>query len=116
MEDDSDGSQHVRSFGLDVAARFELGEALGLVHATLVRPFTWPDAQGRFENGGFWGLVEFHDNPSDHQIARLWQGDYLRLEPVPDRAPRLPYPSLVVQPVRVVRGDRPRWLVVEVEE
>jgi hypothetical protein len=44
------------------------------------------------------------------------RGDSLRLETDPDRPPGLPVPSLVVQPVRVVRGDRARWLVVEVGE
>jgi hypothetical protein len=66
-----EASEHVRSFGLDASARFEQGEALGLVHATLTRPFTWPDAQGAFENGELFGLVEFYDDVNDEQGARL---------------------------------------------
>ena len=73
-KDDADTSRYVRSFALDVLARFEHEEVLGLVHATMARPFTWPDAQGRFENGGFFGLVEFYDSLSDHDIGRLRRG------------------------------------------
>jgi len=110
----ADGSHHVRSFGTDALAEFEDGSELGVVHVTMVRPFRYLDDAGTFENGEFWGLVEFSDLDESAR-ARLAQGDLVRLlSESGSTTRRLPVASLVVEPVRDVRGDRPRWLVCEV--
>ena len=109
------GSHYVRSFGVDVLAEFEDGEPLGLVHATMVRPLIESDERGSFENGEFWGLVEFYDDLGDTARVRLVRGDLVNLRSQPDNpVRRLPVPGFVVEPVRDVRGELTRWLVREV--
>ena len=110
-------SDYVRNFGSDLLAEFEDGESLGVVHATMIRPFSEADEAGNFENGEFWGLLEFQSNLGDAAIERLSRQDLVRLKSDPDDPMlRLPVPTLVVEPVLDVRGDRPRWLVYEVPE
>jgi len=108
---DFDGSHYVRSFGSDLLAEFEDGESLGVVHATMVRPFSQVGDPAKIDNGEFWGLVEFSVDLSKSARTRLLRGEFVRLRPDPRD---LPVPSFVVQPVRDVRGDRPRWLAIEV--
>jgi hypothetical protein len=111
---DEDGSRYVRSFGLNLLARFEDGESGGRVHATMVRPFTRLDDQGLMENGRFWGIVEFLDDVRADLLARLIHGERFRLEDDPSQGPQLPLTSLVVHPVRDIRGGQAGWLVEEV--
>jgi hypothetical protein len=105
-----DGAHYVRSFGVDVAAEFEDGETLGVVHATMVRSFTYVDDKGNFENGQFWGLLEFSSDLAEGAYARLLEGDLVRLGP----GQALPVPRFVVQPVRHIRSDTSSWLAIEV--
>jgi hypothetical protein len=105
-----DGAHYVRSFGVDVPAEFEDGETLGIVHATMVRSFTYVDDKGNFENGQFWGLLEFSSDLTEATWARLFQGDLVRRGP----GQSLPLPSFVVQVVRHIRSDTSCWLAIEV--
>lgn len=97
-------------------AEFEDGTSLGVVHATLVRSFRYTDElSGEFENGGFWGLVEFSTDIGEEGRRRLAAQDLVRLRSDPDNPHRrLPVAAIMVEPVRDVRGDRPRWLVHEI--
>ena len=88
-----DDSHYLRRFGTDALAEFEDGEPLGVVHATMVRPFEYTDEEsGDFENGCFWGLLEFETEIGEEARMRLARQDLVRLSSDPAR--HLPVPTL----------------------
>jgi hypothetical protein len=91
-----EGSHGVWSFGCDVLAEFEDGEQIGVVYATMVRPFRYLDEVGTVENGEFLGLLEFSPRLGQGAIAQLAHGNLVRLRSDPnDPDRRLPVASFL---------------------